>query len=396
MARLMTLMGGISPTTLKPTSLVIVIAPTWLLVDHGGGREKNSKIIHAGESLNHLLWKCTPNQRVQWQNKALLQGVSSGRCIKEYDERLEMEQVIEKARTSLQIKLFLFNLSNSLPYGKVVVLTNPLRQGWIESRTSTLLNHLCDCKFVSDLVKQHAIDEIEAQSGGKQGYNAESTLHAQCVQDTHYTQPLPPPIFMETSQYEFEQLVISGDYHACARARDMVAIINNSLFWQSIAWIKNHLAPLAIAANLTQSSFCRLDEVLLTFGYLTMHFSSLPAEDIDISTAVLASIERRWAQSDNDVFIAATILNPFVKLNPFHKSWLFTLGRIDALMERLWTRFYGNTAPGGLYEELRSYLEGTNDYEDLPNVCRKLLSRAISNNITPDPLQAYSDATAKI
>ena len=58
--------------------------------------------------------------------------------------------------------------------------------------------------------------------------------------------------------------------------------------------IKNHLEPLAIAANITQSAFCRLDEVLLTFGVLYHHFSNMhdPADN-HIRTAVLNSLESR-------------------------------------------------------------------------------------------------------
>ena len=39
--------------------------------------------------------------------------------------------------------------------------------------------------------------------------------------------------------------------------------------------IEQHLEPLAVAANVTQSAFCRLDEVLLTFGALMMNYKDL-------------------------------------------------------------------------------------------------------------------------
>lgn len=79
--------------------------------------------------------------------------------------------------------------------------------------------------------------------------------------------------------------------------------------------IKHHLAPLAIAANITQSSHCRLDEVLLTFASLAMEYNKLTDPiDWDVKEALLNSIERRWEKSDQDVFVAAVILNPYLKV----------------------------------------------------------------------------------
>lgn len=81
--------------------------------------------------------------------------------------------------------------------------------------------------------------------------------------------------------------------------------------------VKHHLAPLAIAANITQSSHCRLDEVLLTFGALAMEFSKLIHDDDEelVKEALLKSIESRWEKSDQDVFVAAVILNLFIKVS---------------------------------------------------------------------------------
>ena len=52
--------------------------------------------------------------------------------------------------------------------------------------------------------------------------------------------------------------------------------------------MKRHLEPLAIAANITQASFCRLDEVLLTFGYLVMQYQKMQTDADD--AAACASI----------------------------------------------------------------------------------------------------------
>lgn len=80
--------------------------------------------------------------------------------------------------------------------------------------------------------------------------------------------------------------------------------------------IKHHLAPLAIAANVTQSTHCRLDEVLLIFGTLVMEYCKLTdPDDIPVRDALMSSIERQWEKSDQDVFVACIILNPFIKVS---------------------------------------------------------------------------------
>lgn len=82
--------------------------------------------------------------------------------------------------------------------------------------------------------------------------------------------------------------------------------------------IKYHLEPLAIAANITQSGHCRLDDVLLTFAALVMRYRDLnDAEDSEgpVKQALIGSIERRWGKADRDVFLAAVILNPFIKVD---------------------------------------------------------------------------------
>ena len=94
-----------------------------------------------------------------------------------------------------------------------------------------------------------------------------------------------------------------------------------------------HLQPLAIAANLTQGSFCRLDEVLLVFGYLFNQFAGLnDLQDNLLKHAVLNSIELRWSKCEQDVFIAAAILNPFLKIKPFKPLSIFTNAGIDNLL----------------------------------------------------------------
>jgi hypothetical protein len=72
------------------------------------------------------------------------------------------------------------------------------------------------------------------------------------------------------------------------------------------------LQPLAIAANITQGSNTRLDHVLTTLGNL-YHIYSDPDLDAEVQNKVLGSLEKRWAAADQDPFIAAIVLNPFLR-----------------------------------------------------------------------------------
>jgi hypothetical protein len=67
--------------------------------------------------------------------------------------------------------------------------------------------------------------------------------------------------------------------------------------------IKIILEPLAIAANKTQAPHTRLDYVLLTLGNLYCIYSKNLEFDVEVHTAILASLEKQWAKADQEVFI---------------------------------------------------------------------------------------------
>src|SRR5271170_974873 len=105
--------------------------------------------------------------------------------------------------------------------------------------------------------------------------------------------------------------------------------------------MKRHLEPLAIATNITQASFCRLDQVLMTFGHLTMQYKSMTdVDDVVGCNAIIASLEARWATADQEIFIAAVVLNPFYQSTPFSALQFLTNAGIYSMLSRLWERFY--------------------------------------------------------
>jgi hypothetical protein len=79
------------------------------------------------------------------------------------------------------------------------------------------------------------------------------------------------------------------------------------------------LEPLAIAAHVTQGSRTRLYHVLITLGNLYRIYSHQDIEPV-VQEKVLGSLEKRWAAADQEVFIAAVILNPYLRGKCFSRT----------------------------------------------------------------------------
>lgn len=123
----------------------------------------------------------------------------------------------------------------------------------------------------------------------------------------------------------------------------------------------HYLEPLAIAANITQASFCRIDQVLLTFGYLITKYSEdSMGHDKTAQSAIINSLERRWWKCDQEVFIAAVILNPYYQLVPFRKDdsliWI-AWSEMLAMFRKLYKRFFNHDAPADFDADLNSFLK---------------------------------------
>ncbi|KAH7919498.1 hypothetical protein BV22DRAFT_1090514, partial [Leucogyrophana mollusca] len=118
-----------------------------------------------------------------------------------------------------------------------------------------------------------------------------------------------------------EKKIITGDAAARGKAREMFALIDSPLFWQITTRTVKHIEPLSLAVNFAQAAHCRLDEVLIIFAYLCLRYQQLhnegSSQDHDLIAVIIASLETRWSKCDQDIFIAAVILNPLYKIEPF-------------------------------------------------------------------------------
>ncbi|EKM48772.1 uncharacterized protein PHACADRAFT_202419 [Phanerochaete carnosa HHB-10118-sp] len=173
-----------------------------------------------------------------------------------------------------------------------------------------------------------------------------------------------------------ESQLVTGDREAKEKAKETLAIIDKAIFWHRLARIKVHLMPLALAANILQSTSSRLDHVALVFGTLFLRFTNL-AEDKDadaneeeICQAVCNSLNKRWLDSDQGVLVAAVILNPHTRAAPL-KS--FRHADVITLLARIWKRlFSSDTVPPAFYNEVKEYISDTGTYADMPNLAASL------------------------
>lgn len=84
--------------------------------------------------------------------------------------------------------------------------------------------------------------------------------------------------------------------------------------------------------------------------------------------------------SDQDVFIAALILNPAHKTQPFAKSSWFSDALVVVLMCRLWVRLFKEVLPGELVREIPDYLADQGFYAQM-QVFRNLQVRSALDEV---------------
>lgn len=134
--------------------------------------------------------------------------------------------------------------------------------------------------------------------------------------------------------------------------------------------MERHLEPLAIAANITQAAHCRLDTVLITFGFLDARYRAMTGpEDAIGCAAILASLEKHWLAADQNIFITTVIVNPLFQTTPFTPGPHFTNAHIQSLLGLLYSRFFQLSSPESFYTELLEYLMGAGQYSELVEVC---------------------------
>ncbi|KAE9395217.1 hypothetical protein BT96DRAFT_1044832 [Gymnopus androsaceus JB14] len=161
-----------------------------------------------------------------------------------------------------------------------------------------------------------------------------------------------------------ESQIITGDKKSKEKAAAMIKLIEKHDFWLALV---------------------RLDEVLLTFGVLYHHFNNMhdPVENY-IRTAVLNSLESQWKKCDQEVLIAAVLLNPFME-SPFSQSLhYFNRAGVLTLFTRLYAQFFtrGNEDYSStlIFRNLNDYYTETGPFSGAPQF-QAVINRMAQENV---------------
>lgn len=111
--------------------------------------------------------------------------------------------------------------------------------------------------------------------------------------------------------------------------------------------------------------------------------------DKEACGAILNSLEKRWSNTDQDVFIAAVILNPFFKHKPFKPLNRFQPASIYDSFLRLWGRFFPeeDLPRVTLYENVLDYLTEKGAFSTLGaavTACLDISARKVTYLTTVD------------
>jgi hypothetical protein len=102
-------------------------------------------------------------------------------------------------------------------------------------------------------------------------------------------------------------------------------------------------------------------------------------EDLPGCKAIIDSLERRWSKADQEIFIAAVILNPLYQTSPFSLIPQFRTAEIISLMTRLWQRLLRTEPPDSFALDLMEFLGKRGDYSSLDIMCNVEKNRAEKN-----------------
>jgi hypothetical protein len=95
------------------------------------------------------------------------------------------------------------------------------------------------------------------------------------------------------------------------------------------------------------------------------------AEDMVGCNAILNSLEKRWLATDQLIFIATVIVNPFFRTSPFAPHPRFINARIKSLLAGLYSRFFRLEASNAFYNELHEFLMSSGQYSELGATCAR-------------------------
>jgi hypothetical protein len=153
-----------------------------------------------------------------------------------------------------------------------------------------------------------------------------------------------------------------------AVTKTVIEIINSNSFWKELLRFKIYLQELAVAANVTQSSSTRLDHVLITLAVLRHDYSTDTTryDTPSYNTAIVESLDKRWKalKQDQDVYILAVFLNPFIRAHYFNEEGPHSLTRsgLFAVVKHVYRRVFkladSDSLPDNFFQSYLDYFDG--------------------------------------
>ena len=182
------------------------------------------------------------------------------------------------------------------------------------------------------------------------------------------------------------KVVFIGDDEQKKKAENVLNALLQDQLWRALTRLIQILEPLAIAANTIQGSFVCLDTVLFCFGFLLMQYRiALVEEHASFPgsagiEAIISSVRRRWAKTDQEAFVACALMNPEWGFEPFNTRGLpfFRLHTLSEFLCRVYCRIFSvDQAPEEFRDELHNYLHGRGMYEGLKHEVEEEKCRAM-------------------
>jgi len=92
-------------------------------------------------------------------------------------------------------------------------------------------------------------------------------------------------------------------------------LLDDPSFWKNLQTVADDIEPITYITNINQGQKTRADQVLLGFAGVYLHLKRHP--DARVASGMMKRIEKRWAAMDQDLFVMATVLNPYERLSRF-------------------------------------------------------------------------------
>ncbi|KAG0693377.1 hypothetical protein DFH29DRAFT_985488 [Suillus ampliporus] len=111
--------------------------------------------------------------------------------------------------------------------------------------------------------------------------------------------------------------IVTGDAASRKKATEMLGLIEDPVMWMTLA------------------------RFLIIFGFLISRYIALQGkassvEENSMIQAIIDSLEKPWSKCDQDVFLAAVVLNPLYRIKPFACLHKFTNAGLMTLFVKLW------------------------------------------------------------